>query len=331
MTKIEWTDYSWNPVTGCTKCSPGCTNCYAEAMIPRLQKMTPEKYRNGFKVTMHPDELEKPLHWKKPRKIFLCSMGDLFHEDVPFEFIKDVMESMWLAPQHHYIILTKRVRRMATFFEKYLTRGRHVWVGVSVCTQEEADVKIPTLLMVGRSDVVRFISVEPMLEPIDLTPFAMRLDWVICGGETGRNARPMNPDWARAIRDQCRATETPFFFKQMSNKQPIPDDLRVREFPTKGGKKQWEFYTIDVSCTDESCWFCIKDTNYVGSFPPRDTFEEAAELWNLRADSALLEAAEEVLKDADNCNSCPFRTQDSIHAHYGKLKSAVEKVKGGGK
>ena len=268
MTKIEWTDESWNPVTGCTKCSPGCANCYAEANISRLQAnpKTAEKYRNGFKVTMHPDELEKPLHWKKPRKIFLCSMGDLFHEDVPFEFIVDVMTVMCLTSQHTYQVLTKRPERMAEYFNKYIVPS-NAWFGVTVCNQDEADKKIPILETIPAT--IKFISIEPMLTPIDLTRFLVRfrcwgckfetpespegficprcrktymgsqyfspaIDWVIVGGETGRNARPMNPDWARAIRDQCRVSETPFFFKQMSNKQPIPDDLCVREFPTRG-------------------------------------------------------------------------------------------------
>ena len=246
MTKIEWTDESWNPVTGCTKCSPGCANCYAEANISRLQAnpKTAEKYRNRFKVTMHPDELEKPLHWKKPHKIFLCSMGDLFHHCVPFRFIRQVMEVIIETPRHRYQILTKRPDRMAEF-AKHFCIPSWVWLGVTVCNQEEADTKILPLLSIERPFApVNFVSIEPILGKINITHWLMKrslryltpnynyLDWVIVGGETGRNARPMNPDWARAIRDQCRASATPFFFKQMSNKQPIPGDLCVREFPT---------------------------------------------------------------------------------------------------
>jgi len=245
MTKIEWTDKTLNPVTGCTKCSPGCANCYAEAMIPRLQNMhwkSAEKYRNGFKVMMHPDELEKPLRWKKPKKIFLCSMGDLFHDDVHTRFICEVMSVIRQTPQHTYQILTKRPERM-WYFCRSRNIPSNVWFGVTVCNQEEADEKIPKLLDIDRPvGGVFFVSVEPMLEKIDLSPFlpgyaSEWIDWVIVGGETGRNTRPMNPDWARAIRDQCRLSKTPFFFKQMSNKQPIPDDLCVREFPMMGGER----------------------------------------------------------------------------------------------
>ena len=239
MTKIEWTDKSWNPVTGCTKCSPGCANCYAEANISRLQAnpKTAEKYRNGFKVTMHPDELEKPLRWKKPKKIFLCSMGDLFHEDVPFEFVNKVMNVMWKTPHHTYQILTKRAERMLAYFARNHV-PHNTWLGVTVCNQAEIS-KVWKILYI-KTVAPLFVSIEPMLEKITLVQcldgaLHNKLSWVIVGGETGRNARPMNPDWARAIRDQCRVSETPFFFKQMSNKQPIPDDLCVREFPMMGG------------------------------------------------------------------------------------------------
>ena len=260
MTKIEWTDKTLNPVTGCTKCSPGCANCYAEAMVKRF--MFPKRgNRRDFGVLTHPNELEKPLRWKKPRKIFLCSMGDLFHEDVPFEFIKKVMDIILQTPRHTYQILTKRPERMVDFSKKCHIPS-WTWLGVTVCNQKEADEKIPVLLnayTVVPKISIRFVSIEPMLEPITLTQLhydglteinalsgthgvirphggtCNKLDWIIVGGETGSNARPMNPDWARAIRDQCRASETPFFFKQMSNKQPIPDDLCVREFPMMGG------------------------------------------------------------------------------------------------
>jgi protein gp37 len=223
-----------------------------------MNPKTAEKYRNGFKVTMHPDELEKPLRWKKPKKIFLCSMGDLFHEDVPFEFITQVMRIIGMAERHTFQILTKRPERMSNFFNGCRTKC-NMQLGVTVCNQEEADEKIPVLLEMPAP--VRFISIEPMLESITLTQLhydglteinalsgthgvirphggaCNKIDWVIVGGETGRNARPMNPDWVRAIRDQCRASDTPFFFKQMSNKHPIPDDLCVREFPTNGGER----------------------------------------------------------------------------------------------
>ena len=281
MTKIEWTEKTWNPVTGCTKCSPGCENCYAEKMARRLQAMGQPKYRDGFNVTLQRDVLDEPLRWKKPRMVFVCSMGDLFHKEVPFYFVHEVMRAIHKAPQHVYQILTKRPERMADYFLTYRTPS-YVWLGVTVCNQAEADEKIPVLL--GIPATVRFVSVEPMLEPVDLTRWVFDskkwylakcptcnwigstelcgsgdyfahdgcecpkcghecdalsdngLDWVICGGETGANARPMNPDWARALRDQCKVCGVPFFFKQMAKKQPIPDDLFIREFP-KGGAR----------------------------------------------------------------------------------------------
>jgi protein gp37 len=244
--KIEWLDggKTWNPVTGCTPVSPGCENCYAAVMARRLQAMGQAKYRDGFKVTLHPDELSKPLHWKKPQKIFVCSMGDLFHRAVPFEFIGKVMDTIKQTPQHTYQILTKRVERMSDFFVRY-PLPNNVWLGVTVCNQNEVYRKIPALIPIPAK--LRFVSIEPMLEAISLSGFLHKImiggngklvkgwvDWVIVGGETGANARPMNPDWARAIRDQCRVAGTPFFFKQMSGRQPIPADLNIREFPKKG-------------------------------------------------------------------------------------------------
>jgi protein gp37 len=287
MSKIEWTDKTWNPATGCTPVSPGCANCYAAMMARRLQAMGQAKYRDGFKVTLHPDELEKPLHWKKPQKIFVCSMGDLFHEDVSDEVLFKIFTTMANAQWchgHRFLVLTKRPLRMKDFIEKVrlsLEEQRkptanpdgsqsiqmtfqfplnNIWLGVTVCNQEEADEKIPVLLDIPAT--LRFVSIEPMLGEIDLTHVERmpdpsprpsesitlntlipgcgwsdeedtRLNWVIVGGETGANARPMNPDWARAIRDQCRAAGTPFFFKKMSGRQPIPADINIREFPKK--------------------------------------------------------------------------------------------------
>ncbi|MCL2711116.1 MAG: phage Gp37/Gp68 family protein [Planctomycetaceae bacterium] len=247
MTKIAWTDATWNPVTGCTPISPGCANCYAAAMVPRLQTMNPktaEKYRNGFNVTLHPDELKKPLAWKKPKMIFVCSMGDLFHEKVPFHFIDKVMNVIDLTPQHTYQILTKRPGRMRLFFfNRYWELG-NMWLGVTVCNQEEADRNIPALLDIDipADGCRRFVSIEPMLTAINISQYLPGyasdwVDWIIVGGETGANARPMDADWARTIRDQCRYSKTPFFFKQMSGRQPMPEDLNIKEFPTKGGTR----------------------------------------------------------------------------------------------
>ena len=227
MTKIEWTDESWNPVTGCTKCSPGCENCYAERMAPRLQKMSPQKYRNGFGVTLHLEELKKPLSWKKPRKIFLCSMGDLFHKNVPSEFIIQVMHTIAQTPWHTYQILTKRPERML-FFSRSSFLPSNIWAGVTIENRDVLEERLIPLTRITGVDV-RFVSCEPLLEFINFD--LSQIDWLICGGETGPNARPMNPDWARHLRDQCKLYDIPFFFKQMSSKQPIPDDLQIREFP----------------------------------------------------------------------------------------------------
>jgi len=251
MTKIEWTQKTWNVVSGCTKCSPGCENCYAEVMARRLQAnpKTREKYWRGFDVMEHWDSftVEMPRRWKKPRMVFVCSMGDLFHPMVDNSFITRVMGIVRQTPHHTYQILTKRPHIMRNYFAHH-SPPDNVWLGVTVCNQAEADEKIPVLL--GIPATVRFVSVEPMLEPVDLRldwrndtarwdsvgrelPLR-RISWVICGGETGANARPMNPDWARSLRDQCKVCDVPFFFKQMAKRQPIPDDLLIREFP-KGG------------------------------------------------------------------------------------------------
>jgi len=219
--KIEWTETTWNPVTGCTKISTGCKNCYAERMAKRLQAAGVEKYRNGFEATLHPNELERPLRWRKPRMIFVCSMSDLFHDDVPDDFIRSVFEVMQQASLHTFQVLTKRAERMADL----LTRPDwplppNVWVGVTAENQAMADRRIPHLLRIHRASV-RFISAEPLLGPIDLDracctfdQYAVGIDWVIVGGESGPGARPMQPEWVRDIRDQCQAAGVPFFFKQ---------------------------------------------------------------------------------------------------------------------
>ena len=266
--KIEWTDTTWNPVTGCTKVSPGCAHCYAERIHEarhaayQAGKKVPKQYATPFsKVVLHPERLELPLHWKKPRRVFVNSMSDLFHEDVPDEFIDRVFTVMELCQQHTFQILTKRPDRM----QEYLTkRGAiknslvltkigvrawplpNVWLGVSVENQRMADERIPLLLQTPAA--VRWLSVEPLLAPIDLTSVHLggwiyrepgkreperfnvlqartvfydegdvdypKIDWVVVGGESGPEARPMHSGWARALRDQCVEAGVPFFFKQ---------------------------------------------------------------------------------------------------------------------
>jgi len=204
--KIEWTNATWNPVTGCTKVSAGCANCYAERMAKRLHAMGHDKYANVFAPTVHPDTVDDPTHWTKPRMIFVCSMSDLMHEDVPDEFIIRVIGTMSLCRQHTFQVLTKRSWRLANF-----AWPDNVWVGVTV-EHPDFDDRIDQLRAVMHARV-RFISVEPMLGPFE-TLDVRKIDWVIVGGETGPGARPMKPTWVRDIRDRCVRQNIPFFFKQ---------------------------------------------------------------------------------------------------------------------
>lgn len=206
---IEWTDATWNPVTGCTKISPGCKHCYAERLATRLQAMGNPRYRNGFRVTLHADQLGLPLKWHQPRRIFVNSMSDLFHEAIPEKFIYQVFETMEKAHWHIFQVLTKRAERLAELAPR-LPWPPNVWQGVSV-ENSRYTWRIEHLLKVP--SVVRFLSVEPLLGPISNLPLT-GIDWVIVGGESGPNHRRMNPAWAKEIRDQCGAAGVPFFFKQ---------------------------------------------------------------------------------------------------------------------
>lgn len=246
--KIEWTDASWNPVTGCTKVSPGCDHCYAETFAERWRGTKGHHFENGFDVQLRPERLDQPLRWKRPRRIFVNSMSDLFHEKVPDRFIAQVFETMGAAKQHTFQLLTKRharMRSLLTRWSEHATKGCHcpageggcsapvdvqhgvwplpnVWLGVSVEDQKWADIRIPALL--DTPAAVRWISAEPLLGPVVLhdhwigaDPYRHdepRLDWVVTGGESGPGARPMHPDWARSLRDQCEAADVPFFMKQ---------------------------------------------------------------------------------------------------------------------
>ena len=206
---IEWTDTTWNPLTGCTKISPGCKNCYAERMSRRLKAMGVANYADGFKLTLHEHMLNQPLTWKAPRRVFVNSMSDLFHKDVPVEFIQRVFAVMRKASQHRFQVLTKRSHRVAELSSK-IDWPSNVWMGVSV---ENADytVRVDHLRQTGAA--VKFLSIEPLLGPIpslDLTG----IDWVIVGGESGPGARPMKPEWVTEIRDHCAKAEVAFFFKQ---------------------------------------------------------------------------------------------------------------------
>lgn len=264
-TSIEWTrgadgspGSTWNPITGCTKVSPGCDNCYAEALAERFRGTPGHFYEDGFDVVLRPNKLDQPIRWRKPRRIFVNSMSDLFHDQVPDTYIAKVWAVMALAPGHQFQILTKRHARLRALLNNRgwrrmcetayaemnhqafeagaLSRSRfeqnrdkwwsdfhkplkNVWIGVSVEDQRWADIRIPALLETPAA--VRFLSMEPLLGQVDLTAAAATwgqplggIDWVIVGGESGRNARPMHPDWARSLRDQCVTAGVPFFMKQ---------------------------------------------------------------------------------------------------------------------
>jgi len=297
MTKIEWTERTWNPIVGCSITSPGCKNCYAMSMAARIERMNPAlaHYRGltqpskagpvwTGKLALAPEStLLEPLRRRKPTMWFVNSMSDLFHEDVPDEWIDRVFAVMALTPQHTYQVLTKRSGRMREYVsglgQSSTTPDRitqlafsiganvrgyrgsgglcgrplpNVWLGVSAERQQEADERIPDLLATPAA--VRFVSAEPLLGPIDFTSLPSisgigrhldalsnagcehadipsKLDWIIVGGESGPGARPMHSDWARSIRDQCKMAGVKFFMKQMTNRQPIPEDLLVREWP----------------------------------------------------------------------------------------------------
>ena len=269
-TAIEWTDESWNPLRGCSRVSAGCQNCYAEKFAFRF-KSDGQPYEgliakggqwNG-NIKLVPELLNKPLSWKKPRKIFVNSMSDLFHENVPFEYIDQVFNIMALCPQHTFQILTKRPQRMLEYFfiaslvgssEELFKNARlrwplpNVWLGVSVENQETANERIPLLLQTPAA--VRWISAEPLLGRVDLCETmniwynqtegrlvqgeqlkSRAIDWVVVGGESGSSSRPMHPDWVRSLRDQCAAANVPFLFKQWGEWCPlenVPNDYKRR-------------------------------------------------------------------------------------------------------
>lgn len=249
-TKIEWATKVWNPVTGCTKISPGCDNCYAERMSKRFAEPWGLDIADPFKVTLYPERMKEPLRWRKPSRIFVCSMGDLFHDDVPDKYLDQVFAIMAKASQHIFLVLTKRPDRMRNYIIKAMydedcnyqgwyeaidelgipdvAPMGNVWLGVTAENQEQADKRIPILLQIPAA--VRFVSVEPMLSAVKIIDYLGEevrwnchgeeisrrpgLNWVICGGESGPGARPMHPDWIRWLRDQCQVAGVPFMFKQ---------------------------------------------------------------------------------------------------------------------
>lgn len=241
---IEWTESTWNPVTGCDKISPGCKYCYAERMAKRLNRMGLPQYKNGFDLTLQHSMLSLPYKWTKPRTIFVNSMSDLFHNDLPIDYIKEVFQVMNNTPQHTYQILTKREKRLEKT-APFLNWTENIWMGVSIENQTFVK-RINNLVTVPAA--VRFLSIEPLIgeiSEIDLTD----IDWVIVGGESGPNARPINPDWVRFIRDECNKFNVPFFFKQWGGKNKKKtgrtlDGLIHSEMPTP--KKRSENLVLPV-------------------------------------------------------------------------------------
>ena len=214
-TRIEWTQETWNPVTGCTPISEGCNNCYARRMAKRLAGRFGYPKEDSFKITLHPRLLTRPHEWKRPRMVFVCSMGDLFHHDIPFNYIENIFEVMKDCPQHTFQILTKRPANIFEFCASVYHREMfsNLWLGVTAENQATADRRVT--LLIHSPAQVHFASCEPLLGPIVFKEIHY-LKWVIVGAETGPNKRPMDLDWARSIRDQCLAAGVPFFFKKDS-------------------------------------------------------------------------------------------------------------------
>lgn len=249
--KIEWTDKVWNPVTGCTKIGEGCRNCYAERMSKRLKGRCGYPSDDPFKVTMHPERLKQPINWNKPSKIFVCSMGDLFHPDVPDDFIDKVFIIMKICKDHTFFVLTKRPDRMADYINKRFFHEimpiafKNVWLGTSVENEKTASERIQSLIETGIKNL--FLSIEPCLSLISFRwkyiadrskrrinkdgfketneyESLMNIKWVIVGGESGPNARPCHPEWVRKLREQCKLFKIPFFFKQWGEWKPIMEN-----------------------------------------------------------------------------------------------------------
>jgi protein gp37 len=258
-TKLTWTDATWNPVTGCDKVSQACKNCYAERDWERLSKKEDSVYfgRKFTDVQCHEERLDIPTRWTKPRKIFVNSMSDVFHPDIPLSFITQMYSQMAMNSHHIFQILTKRPHRMMAIYEDWAAKNDtyatlpNVWLGVSVEDQKSADERIPLLLVTNAA--VKWLSIEPLLGPIDLVndrdnfdklPDYLKLvgmdcvplDWIVVGGESGPNARPLSPDWVRTIRDDCKRLSIPFLFKQWGEWAPRENDSMVRVGKKNAGR-----------------------------------------------------------------------------------------------
>ncbi len=231
--KIEWTGSTWNPITGCTKYSDGCTNCYAEKMANRLKNMGLKKYENSFNLTLHYENIEDPLFMKKPQTIFVCSMSDIFHKDVPDEFILKLFEVMNKAYWHTFQVLTKRAERIKELNDS-ITWTKNIWLGTTV-ESEKVTHRIDYLRESGA--YIKFLSIEPLLTPINDLKLK-NIDWVIVGGESGAKARPILKEWVVDIKNQCNTQDVPFFFKQWGGKNKkkagrLLDNNTYDEMPKK--------------------------------------------------------------------------------------------------
>lgn len=246
MTKIEYVNETWNPITGCSPISEGCQNCYAERMARRLAGRYGYPKKNPFQIVFHPERIKKLASWKKPRMIFVCSMGDLFHENVPHTLINFVMQAIFNNPGHIFLVLTKRPKNMEKYFKVYhefFRPFKNLWLGITAENQKRFDERIGYLLRIQAA--VHFVSVEPMLGPIELglkaiipfptgkwpeseIEFGRKIDWIICGGETGPGARIMQPQWPMDLLNQCQEANIPFFFKSWGPWMPHPHNKDIK-------------------------------------------------------------------------------------------------------
>lgn len=235
QTAIEWTDTTWNPVTGCTKVGPGCDHCYAERIAERFRGTPDHPFTNGFDLTLRPHKVNEPLSWRRPRRVFVNSMSDLFHKEIPRAYLDSVFETMEQAHWHQFQVLTKRSSLMRNYVNARYARGHapeHIWIGVSV--EDRAALSRLTHLRQARA-AVRFVSFEPLLEDLGDVDLA-GIHWAIAGGESGAGARAIHPDWVRTLRDRCRSQGVAFFFKQWGGRTPKAggntlDGRRWQQYP----------------------------------------------------------------------------------------------------
>jgi protein gp37 len=247
---IEWTDATWNPVTGCTKVSQGCVHCYAETFAERWRGIPGHHFEQGFDLRLWPERLFLPLKWKEPRRVFVNSMSDLFHKNVPDDFIEKVFGTMELASQHQFQLLTKRSERMLEWTKKYYADSvrpwpENVWLGVSIENQSVIERAEHLAETPAR---IKFLSVEPLIAPVIFkTKILKKMGWVIVGGESGPGARPMDPKWAKSVRDQCIETGVQFFFKQWGAHNSKGERVGKKEAGRRLEGKTWNQFPVSLA------------------------------------------------------------------------------------